>query len=157
MTDPNAKVLTVAYPRRMRTVPTPCGILGRFTSTGIAEVHTFDALWDTGADGSVISNSVVSALGLMPDGKVRICHADGMSLVNTYTVDLRLPSGVVFKNLMVTSGDLSDIDMLIGMDVISMGDFALTAPGGCTKFSFKVPSTHDIDFKRYQGDGLTVD
>lgn len=155
MTDPNAKVLTVAYPQRMRTVPTPCGILGRFTSTGVAEVHTFEALWDTGADGSVISNAVVSALGLMPDGKVRVCHADGMSLVST-TVDLRLPSGVVFKNLMVTSGDLADIDVLIGMDVISMGDFALTAPSGCTKFSFKIPSSHDIDFATSNGDRLVA-
>jgi len=49
----------------------------------MTDVHMFDALWDTGADGSVIS----------------------------------------------------------------MGDFALTAPGGCTKFSFKIPSAHDIDFK----------
>jgi len=152
MAELTDKVLTVSYPQRMRTVPTPCGILGRFSSAGIVDVHMFDALWDTGADGSVISNSVVSALRLMPDGKVRICHADGMSLVNTYTVDLRLPSGVVFKNLTVTSGDLADVDVLIGMDIISMGDFALTAPGGCTKFSFKIPSTHDIDFRISKGD-----
>ena len=46
----------------------------------------------------------------------------------------------------VASGDLKDTDVLIGMDVISMGDFAVTARNGCTKFSFQIPSTHDIDF-----------
>ena len=54
--------------------------------------------------------------------------------------------GVVFRKLKVTSGDLKDTDVLIGMDVISMGDFAVTARNGCTKFSFQIPSTHDIDF-----------
>ena len=37
-------------------------------------------------------------------------------------------------------------DVLIGMDIISRGDFAITHPGGRTKFSFRVPSQADIDF-----------
>ena len=146
MVENPTKVLTVVYPQRMRCLPTACGILGRFCSANQTEVHEYNALWDTGADGSVISNSVVTQLGLIADGKIRVYHADGMSLVNTYTVDLRLPSGVTFRNLVVTSGDLMDTDIIIGMDVISMGDFAITAPGGETKFSFQVPSSHDIDF-----------
>lgn len=146
MAETRTKVLTIVYPRRMRTIPTKCEILGRFCDAGIVCANEFNALWDTGADGSVISKVVVSSLGLMPDGKARVCHADGMSVVDTYTVDLRLSSGVVFKNLIVTSGNLMDTDVLIGMDVISMGDFAITAPEGVTKFSFQVPSSHDIDF-----------
>lgn len=142
-----AKVLTIDYPKRMRMLPTDCGIIDSYVKEGVSEVAEFRALWDTGADGSVISNSVVSALGLIPDGKIRVYHADGMSLVNTYTIDLRLPSGVVFRKLMVTSGDLKDTDVLIGMDVISMGDFAITASHGVTRFSFQIPSTHDIDFR----------
>jgi len=39
----------------------------------------------------------VSALGLMPEGKVRGCHADGMSLVNTYTVNLNLQPSFLNK------------------------------------------------------------
>ena len=147
MAELAAKVLTVNYPRRMRSIPTECGIIDSYVKDGMSEVAQFSALWDTGADGSVISNSVVAALGLLPDGKIRVYHADGMSLVNTYTVDLRLPSGVVFKKLMVTSGELKDTDVLIGMDVISMGDFAITASNGVTKFSFQIPSTHNIDFR----------
>ena len=148
MAEVAAKVLTVDYPRRMRMLPTSCGIVDSYLKDGMLEVAEFRALWDTGADGSVISNSVVASLGLIPDGKIRVYHADGMSLVNTYTIDLRLPSGVVFRKLMVTSGDLKDTDVLIGMDVISMGDFAITASHGVTKFSFQIPSTHDIDFSQ---------
>ena len=37
-------------------------------------------------------------------------------------------------------------DVLIGMDVISMGDFAITAnPKGLT-FSFQIPHGKEIDF-----------
>jgi len=48
---------------------------------------------------------------------------------------------------MVNDGKLTDTDMLIGMDVISLCDFAITNPGKQTKFSFQVPSTLDIDFE----------
>ena len=92
----------------------------------------------------------------MPDGKIPVYHADGMSIVNVYTIDLRLPSGVMFRKLKVTSGDLKDTDVLIGMDVISMGDFAVTAKDGTTKFSFQIPSTHDIDFSAGKTSGKTI-
>ena len=38
--------------------------------------------------------------------------------------------------------------MLIGMDIISRGDFAVTHPNGNTKFTFSMPSTDDIDYFR---------
>ena len=148
MAEKLVKTLTVEYPQRMRSLPTTCGVLGRFSVNELTEERTYNALWDTGADGSVISNSIVTQLGLIADGKIRVYHADGMSLVNTYTIDLRLPCGVTFRNLVVTCGDLMDTDILVGMDVISMGDFAITAADGKTKFSFQIPSTHNIDFNK---------
>ena len=48
--------------------------------------------------------------------------------------------------LQVTEGDITGTDVLIGMDIISQGDFAITASQGETKFTFQIPSTHDIDF-----------
>ena len=50
--------------------------------------------------------------------------------------------------LMVNDGRLTDTDMLIGMDVISLCDFAITNVGKETKFSFQIPSTVDIDFSK---------
>jgi hypothetical protein len=39
-----------------------------------------------------------------------------------------------------------DIDALIGMDILGLGDFAVTHHGGNTAFSFCVPSRRHIDF-----------
>jgi hypothetical protein len=47
-----------------------------------------------------------------------------------------------------TESELTGMDVLIGMDIISSGDFAVTASQGKTKFSFQYPSTHDIDFAK---------
>ena len=40
------------------------------------------------------------------------------------------------------------VDVLIGMDIIGRGDFAVTHPSGYTKFTFSMPSARDIDFFR---------
>ena len=36
--------------------------------------------------------------------------------------------------------------LLIGMDIIGLGDFAVTNADGKTTFSFRVPSVEEIDF-----------
>lgn len=64
----------------------------------------------------------------------------------TYLVNIRLPNSVAFMGVRVTKGNLGDADVLIGMDIISQGDFAVTNLGGLTKFSFRVPSATHIDF-----------
>ncbi len=50
----------------------------------------------------------------------------------------------------VLEGDLHDFDVLIGMDIISQGDFSITHEGNRTIFSFQTPSTHNIDFVEEQ-------
>ena len=56
MADQLTKVMTVNYPSRMRQIPTACGVVHSYLSGGTSEVTEFKALWDTGADGSVVSN-----------------------------------------------------------------------------------------------------
>ena len=36
--------------------------------------------------------------------------------------------------------------LLIGMDIIDLGDFAVTNADGITAFSFRIPSVEEIDF-----------
>jgi hypothetical protein len=44
--------------------------------------------------------------------------------------------------------DTSDnCDIIIGMDIITQGDFAITNFGGNTFFSFRMPSIQTIDFE----------
>lgn len=66
----------------------------------------------------------------------------------SYAVNVKLPNEVEFQGLRVILGNLRSYDVLIGMDIISLGDFAITHPGNETKFSFRIPSQADIDFAR---------
>ncbi|MEW6235740.1 MAG: aspartyl protease family protein [Candidatus Omnitrophota bacterium] len=107
----------------------------------------FWAIWDTGATKSLITNVVVEKLKLKPIGVARVCTASGENISNKYIVNIGLPNKVGVPEVIVTEGILTDsVDVLIGMDVIVMGDFAITNKNGKTVFSFRMPSLETIDF-----------
>ena len=104
-------------------------------------------LWDTGASKSSINQKIVDDLSLIPVGKINISTANGVVPVNAYFVDIGLPNGVTVKNVLVSCADLgNDIDVLIGMDIIRHGDFAITNTNNKTTFSFRTPSIQEIDY-----------
>ena len=71
----------------------------------------------------------------------------GPQLCSTFLVNVLLPNGVQIANLVVTEGKLTQgTDVLIGMDIISMGDFTLTQRGGTTWMSFRMPSQARVDY-----------
>lgn len=115
---------------------------------------SYDALWDTGAMGSVISSEVVRDLGLAPISQCMTYHAQGQSIVNVYMVDIILPNKILVQDVQVTEGLLNGFGMLIGMDIINLGDFALTHKNGGTVFSFQIPSTHEYDFVKQIEQGV---
>jgi hypothetical protein len=147
---PEIKAFTHDYAGLASALETRCAICGFNPLHPSGTIHQktikLKALWDTGAMASVISTNAVQSLGLKPIGKARVFHANGESTVGTYLINISLPNNIEFSSLLVTEGLLSDTDVLIGMDIISKGDFAITASGGDTKMSFQVPSTHEIDF-----------
>ncbi len=107
----------------------------------------YNAIWDTGATGSVITQRVANECGLKPIGMTRAYTANGLKYCSVYLVSIFLPNGVVAPVVRVTEGILSDNeDILIGMDIISQGDFAITNLNGKTLFSFRTPSSTTIDF-----------
>jgi len=58
-----------------------------------------------------------------------------------------LPNHVGFRGVAVTKGRVFGVaDVLIGMDIINRGDFAVTNKNGKTVFSYRFPSTEQIDF-----------
>ena len=109
----------------------------------------FQGIWDTGATSTVITQRVVDALGLKPIG-IALVHTASEQNVRTpvFLVDVHLYDGkVCVKDVRVTLGNISDgSDCLIGMDIISLGDFAITNVNGSTTFSFRIPSVQEIDF-----------
>lgn len=114
------------------------------------------AIWDTGATNSVISEKVIAECNLKPTGIVQVHGISGEKTSKTYFGNILLPNGVSFVSVKVTEGILRNTDVLIGMDIINMGDFALTHNDGKILFSFRVPSIGKIDFVKQKAAGLAI-
>lgn len=107
----------------------------------------YSAIWDTGATGCVISKKVVNDLNLKPIGATKIQTAERTTLSNVYLINLWLPNKVGISFTRVTEGSFGDdADVLIGMDIISSGDLAITNKNRKTTFTFRTPSIETIDF-----------
>lgn len=77
----------------------------------------------------------------------KVCTASGESYQNTYLVNVLLANKVEVYQLRVTEGVISGpAEVLIGMDIIGSGDFAVTNKDGKTVFTFRIPSVERIDF-----------
>ncbi|HYH74889.1 MAG TPA: retroviral-like aspartic protease family protein [Candidatus Saccharimonadales bacterium] len=104
-------------------------------------------IWDTGASGSVITQAVVDKLQLQPVSFTLVNTASEENVKSpVYLVDFVLPNGVVLQGLRVTLGKLANAQVLIGMDVINVGDLSITNNKNCTVMTFGVPSTREIDY-----------
>ena len=126
-----------AFPGVVRTIVTDVGlVLG--TTEDSTRVVKSRALWDTGAVTSVIDKSLVEKLDLVPFDSGRAYTAQGFYESSMYLVDVLLPNNIIVKGLRVGDGEFQGFDMLIGMDVISLGDFHLTNDGN-TVFKFVIP------------------
>jgi predicted aspartyl protease len=144
------RAFTIDYFGKVNKLHTECGVCKHFDPRTSKEKHpkieNFNGLWDTGATNSAISRNVIDKLGLIPTGMGRVFHAGGESWVSTYYVNIFLPNKAGIHSLRVTEGKINGADVLIGMDIISRGDFAVCHRDGKTKFSFQIPSSHDFDF-----------
>jgi len=109
--------------------------------------NNYKAIWDTGATGTVITQKVVDECALSPIGIVEVNTAAGKTRTNSYLVNAWLPNRIIVSNVEVALGKLVDnVEVLIGMNIIGQGDFAVTNKGGKTVFSFRFPSVECIDF-----------
>ena len=106
----------------------------------------FDALWDTGATATVVTQNVVDRCGLQPMGQERVRHGGGEDICDVYYLSVELPGAFRIKNVRVTKLKVAGADLLIGMDIITLGDFSVTNENGSTVFSFRTPSQHTVDF-----------
>lgn len=110
-------------------------------------IKNYKGIWDTGATGSVITKKVATELGLPITGQKEVHTATKSELKNTYLVNIYIPEKVIFQGIEVTEGVLyGEIEMLIGMDIITSGDFVITHNQGKTKMSFGIPSIRSYDF-----------
>lgn len=143
---------TEHYLTRSDKIITECGasrfVTQRLLGLGFShpDLHVYRALWDTGADRTAISKRVVKDLGLDIVAYSENHTAGGVVSVTNHLVSLVLPNNIVTPPMLVSCCDIDSADILIGMDVITLGDFAVTNVEGKTTFSFRIPSAETIDF-----------
>lgn len=124
------------------------------TKIAILPSHNIKAIWDTGASCSAITKKAADILRLIPVSKTIVNTANGSIERNVYYVNIHLPNRVTIQYLKVTecSDLIGDFDMLVGMDVITIGDLAITNHSGQTTMSFRTPSIKKIDFVKQAND-----
>ncbi len=113
-----------------------------------SSVIQVNALWDTGASASVITPSAVKTLGLVSVGTRDVEGFGGVEASPVHIIDLFLSDLLAFTSLFVAESvkDNGGFEFIIGMDVISAGDFSICQNGGNSVVSYQFPSTHRFDF-----------
>lgn len=94
-------------------------------------------LWDTGTSTTVISPAIAYKLNLQPIGGMKMNGLGGVQESWLTLAYFRFPNGTVAGPIRMAVHELPSTDVLIGMDIISMGRFLLEPkPDGGTKFMF---------------------
>lgn len=142
------KAITQKYSSKAESIISICLVVKSVNGTNIEYCEAKDVLWDTGATNTIISQSIADALGLEPIKKALISGIGGNIEAYTYKINLFFANeGAWIKELEVLACELEDNDIIIGMDTITQGDFAITNKDGATWFSFRIPSKEHIEFE----------
>ena len=101
---------------------------------------TVYAIWDTGASQTVITHRLMTYLNLIPIETKLVHGVNSKQLVDVVAISIKLPNGFIIPDIRVFVCDIpSPIDLLIGMDIIQLGDLHISNTGGHTLFSFVIP------------------
>jgi len=150
MAAPKHFTLSYYFPKKQEKIITPVNLYSiPFNSTLSL---TTDALWDTGASISAVTPEIQKQLKATPIDKKTISGIHSTQIVDVVYITLELPNHVIKKNIEVVVCNItSNVGMILGMDIISMGDFALSNGNDQTLISFAVPPFEEkIDFARKQ-------
>jgi len=137
---------------RLREIITEIGVSLPFIASNVKaddeRILKTNALWDTGATNSVVTRKTANELNLKPISVTKVSHADGVSNANVYLVNIYLPNNLIIPNVRVTecADAAGNFGVIIGMDIISAGDFSITNVGNRTTVSFRIPSIKTIDY-----------
>ncbi|MDR1902490.1 MAG: aspartyl protease family protein [Treponema sp.] len=110
------------------------------------------AMWDTGAKLTCISYKLAAALKLIKVNSLELTSIHNRAFADVFLIDIMLPDNTAIGNIMAAAVDTGDeFDIIIGMNIISLGDFAITNDDGKTVFSFRLPASNlPIDFSKIE-------
>ncbi|MCL2801374.1 MAG: retropepsin-like domain-containing protein [Treponema sp.] len=130
------------YSHIIREIKTPISIYSSRTSADGKYVKT-EAVWDTGATLSAMSPKIVQELGLSAIDQCYIGGINGEKQSDVVIVSVILPNGMLLTGRRFFVSNIPGADIIIGMDIISMGDFVITNARGKTMFSFVIPTLNN--------------
>lgn len=150
---PQRKSFTSSFNGISRVLLSPVWVASAFNPLTVPNAtpeklgaKNYMAIWDTGATSCVVNEKVINECNLKPISVTKVNTADGEHDAFVYLISLFLPNRFILPQLVAVSGRLKGGDMLIGMDVINRGDFAVTNVGRKTIMTFRLPSCECIDF-----------
>lgn len=149
----DGKGFTTSYSKVVNEIITDCGVSLPFDprkGEQHQQIVKTKALWDTGATNSVITQELATKLGLKSIRQIDSHHAGGTTRVNVYLVNIYLPNNAIVGYVQVSEciETVGRFGILIGMDIIAMGDFAISNFGNRTTISFRVPSMQEIRLEK---------
>ena len=103
-------------------------------------VKALRAMWDTGSNATILSTKLVSELSPDHFGQGGMTGIGGQSEGDTYLLHVSLPTGDIIIYQEVYEANLGDYDAIIGMDIITRGNFHLDCIKDETLFSFELPN-----------------
>ena len=102
-------------------------------------------MWSTGAPRSQLSRKLIEELNLEA-----IVREESNKQQLFYSLDVYLPNKVRMAKVEMTEINHAlphpDIECIVGMDIISLGDCSVSHRDGNTFFSFRVPSLGGTDY-----------
>lgn len=102
---------------------------------------TVNGLWDTGATSTTIATALADKLGLPCIGKEIMKGAGGEYEAKKYLAGLILPNNTIIPYIILYGfSGAKNFDILVGMDIITRGDFLLSSTSSTSFFSFQHPS-----------------
>ena len=143
------------------TITTPVFVASAYDSANpdfnqANKYHQFSALWDTGAEITIISQQIAEKLSLISIGQNIIRGVTGEQISLIYLVSIIFSphnasrtEGIAIQNHAVSEvKEIGGADMLIGMDIINLGEIRIgTTPNQVKFFSFRVPAQGDEPYR----------
>lgn len=112
---------------------------------GEGSMMAVNALWDTGSTESLISEKIVKMIEPILKNKSKYVTRGVVIECETYAVSLSLSDEITFRDVLMKKADLSDknVDIIIGMDIISRGDFEIRNYNNLVEFAFRIPPRNE--------------
>lgn len=110
------------------------------------DVLNAKTLIDTGANCSCISRDIVNKLHLVPIDVVTISTPSNQTIVNVYVLNIEINNEAIIEDVRVCDSNIGNqgLDLLLGTDIIQMGDLMIKNFNNETVLSFRLPTSNSL-------------